>query len=97
MAKQVNEVTNGRAKISKLQAAAIDPTRRISDATEETEAWVYMLVDGIPMNAHHHFDAWRRRANEVVSLSKGTQQRLAYYEKQVTLEKLIRFVKKIRI
>ncbi|MGB0387307.1 MAG: hypothetical protein ACPGWR_21010 [Ardenticatenaceae bacterium] len=88
VAKQVIDVTNASVKISKLQAAAIDPTR-------DEEALSYLLVDGIQMGEHYNFPAWKRRANEVVSLSKSTQKRLAYYQKEVTLENLIRFVKKI--
>lgn len=97
IAEQVVNATNGRVKISRLQAGAIDPTRLIKHGSEETEAALYLLVDGIPMQFHYHYNAWRKRANEIVSLSKSTQRRLQYYRKEITLKELIRHVKRICI
>lgn len=90
IAEQVLKVTNRAIKVSKLQAAAIDPTRN-------EEAWQHLWVDGVPMEEHHHFDVWLRRANEVVSLGKSTQRRLGYYRKKITIERLIRYLKNMRI
>lgn len=97
IAEQVFKITNGRVKISTLQAAAIDPTRLIGDNTEDTEAFRYMLVDGMPMKRHPHFAAWRRKANQLVPLRKRAQRQLNYYRKQITLEKLIRSLKEMPI
>lgn len=97
IAEQVSKLTNGHIKISALQAAAIDPTRPIGDATEEMEAWRYMLVDGIAMKKHAHFAAWRHKANEVVFLRKKARKQLGYYRKRITLENLIRYLKQMPI
>lgn len=95
LAEQINEVTNGKANISFLQAAAIDPTRRILDQTGDTEAWRHLLVDGIPLKEHHNFGTWRQRANEFISLSPNLQKRLGYYLPKIRLAKLIRLTKSI--
>ena len=94
VAEQVNRYINDRKlKLTKLQAAAIDPTRRIKPSAKETEAAEHMFVNGIIMRNHHHYDAWYRRANELLSLSKALQQRLEYYAQEVKLERLIELVK----
>lgn len=90
IAEQISKVTNRRVKISKLQVAAIDPTR-------EDEALMYLLVDGIPMEKHYEFNAWSKRAGQIVSLSKGTQRRLGYYVPKIIMENLIYYVKIIQI
>ena len=90
IAEQVSNVTNGAVKISKLQAAAIDRTRN-------QEAWEYLLVNGIPMQEHYHFNSWRKRANEVVPLNKAAQRRLGYQVSQIRLDELIRYIKYIPI
>jgi hypothetical protein len=92
---QILEVTNERVNVSLFQVAAIDPTRYISTKIHETEAARYMFVDGVVMREHHHYDAWRRQANKMIHLSKGTQQRLGYYRPKITLQKLIMYVKNI--
>lgn len=97
IAEQVFKVTNRRVKISTLQAAAIDPTRLIGDGTEDTEAYRYMLVDGMPMKRHAHFATWRRKAHQLVPLRKRAQRQLNYYRKQITLENLIRYLKEVPI
>lgn len=88
---------NGHVKISKLQAAAIDPTRPIGDTTGEMEAWRHMLVDGLAMKRHPHFATWRRKANHVVSLRKKARSQLGYHRKRITLENLIRYLKQMPI
>lgn len=97
IAEQVFKVTNGRINISTIQAAAIDPTRLIGDKTRDTEAFRYMLVDGMPMKRHPHFATWRRKANQLVPLRKSAQRQLNYHRKQITLENLIRYLKEIPI
>ena len=94
---QIIKVTNGSVKISVLQAAAIDPTRRVRLGSEDTEAALHMLVDGMAMKQHPHFNAWYQRGDEIVALSASTQQRLEYYSPQTTIKKLIEYVKKMRI
>lgn len=90
IAEQVFRVTNGAIKMIKLQAAAIDTTRN-------KEAWQYLLVDGIPMQLHHHFDAWRKRNNEIIPISKSVQKRLGYYRSTIMLDNLIIYLKNMRI
>jgi hypothetical protein len=97
VAQQIIKVTNGTVTISVLQAAAIDPTRYISLRTNETEAARHMIVDGMIMREHNHYNSWRRRTHEVVSLGKSVQRRLGHYRKQTTLKELIRLVKNMRI
>lgn len=97
IAEEVFKVTNGRVDISFLQAAAIDPTRPIGDKTGDMEAFRYMLVDGMPLKRHAHFAAWLTKANEIVPLRKGAQQQLGYYRKKITLENLIRYLKRMPI
>jgi hypothetical protein len=98
VAEQVNlYIDDEPLKLSKLQAAAIDPTRRIKDSTGDTEAWRYMLVEGIAMKKHHHFYRWKARANEVIPISTSTQQRLSYYRPEITRQKLIILVKNMPI
>lgn len=95
--KQIRQVTNGRVKISKLQAAAIDPTRRIRDGAEETEGALHLLVEGRPLQEHHYFKTWRQRASKVVPLSTSVQQQLGYYGSQITLEELIWYLRHMPI
>jgi len=83
-------INEPKLKISPLQAAAIDPTR-------DEEALLHMFFEGIPIKKHHHFDAWCKRANKKMRLSKNNQRRLGYYLKQITLNDLIRYVKNIPI
>lgn len=93
IAQQVIEVSNGRVKISFLQAAAIDPTRHIRDGAEETEAALHLFVEGRPLQEHYHFNAWRRHASKVVSLSKSSQKRIGYSRSKITLSTLIAYIK----
>lgn len=90
LAEQINEITKGEAKISFLQAAAIDPTR-------DEEALTNLFVDGVRMQEHRNFDAWSRRADEMITLSTNTQQKVGYYLPMIPLRTLIRFVKNVRI
>jgi hypothetical protein len=90
IAEQVFKITNGRVKISKLQAAAIDPSR-------EEEALLNLWVDGVRMYQHHHFLTWRKRALEVVPLRKRARQQLGYYQKKITIENLIRLIRNMQI
>lgn len=90
IAEQVFRVTNGVIKISKLQAAAIDTTRN-------KEAWQYLLVDGIPMQLHHHFDAWHKPNDKIIPLSKSAQRRLRYNRSTIMLDNLIIYLKNMPI
>lgn len=94
---KILDVTNGQVNISIYQAASIDPTRRIRPGAEDTEGARYMLVGGAVLKEHHHFSAWRKRADELVPLSKAAQRRLRYYRPKIALEVLIRYIKNIRI
>lgn len=94
IASQVNRYINEpKLKVSKLQSAAIDPTRYRSPIVEETETSWYMFVGGVPMREHHDFNAWSKRADEPIPLSKAIQRRLGYYRPQITLKNLIVVVK----
>ena len=98
VAEQVNlYIDDEELKLSKLQAAAIDPTRRIKDQSGDTEAWRYMLVEGMAMKKHYHFNTWKGRSNDLVPLSTSTQRRLGYYRPQITLKELIIRVKNLEI
>lgn len=97
IADQVFKVTNGRVEISKFQAACIDPTRLIGDKTEDTEGSRYMLVDGMSMKRHAHFETWRGNAHKIVTLRKSAQRKLNYNRKSITLENLIRYLKQVPI
>jgi len=94
VAEQVNRYINRpKSKISKLQAAAIDPTRYIHLGVEETESARYMLIDGVIMREHHHYETWRKRANELLPLSKTARRKLQYYTQEVRVDTLITLVK----
>jgi len=90
MAQQINEITTGKAQISFLQVAAIDPTRN-------DEALTHLFFEGLPIFEHRHFEAWSKRANEKIPLSVRTQQQLGYYLPKTTLKNVIRLVKSVRI
>lgn len=90
-------MTNGRVEISKLQAASIDPTRLIGDQTADTEGSRYMLVDGMPIKRHAHFETWLGNADKFVLLRKSAQRKLNYNRKSITLKNLIGYLKEIPI
>jgi hypothetical protein len=94
VAEQVNRYINQpKLKISKLQAAAIDPTRYVRPGAKDTEAALHMFVDGVMMKQHHHFSSWYGRATEIISLSKATRRKLKSYRTKIRLDDLIRLVK----
>ncbi|MGB0384760.1 MAG: hypothetical protein ACPGWR_08065 [Ardenticatenaceae bacterium] len=94
--KEVNRyVSDPKLKITKLQAAAIDPTRRIKGF--ETEAARHMFVDGVAMKRHHHYNAWRGRANELVPLNKRGQRKLKVKRTEIRVDDLIRLVRHQKI
>ena len=83
-----------------LQAAAIDPTRYVNAGAKETEAARHMFVDGVAMKRHHHYNAWRRRANERVPLTKRGQRKLQKVKApgtDIRVDDLIRLVRHQRI
>lgn len=84
-------IPDTKLKITKLQAAAIDPTRRIKGL--ETEAARHMLVDGVAMKKHHHYKTWLGRANEFVALNKRGQRKLKVQRKEIRVDDLIRVVR----
>ncbi len=90
LAQQINEITAGKAEISFLQVAAIDPTRN-------DEALTHLFFEGVPIFEHYHFEVWRKRADEKIPLSIRTQQQLGYYLPKTTLKNIIRLVKSMRI
>lgn len=90
LAQQINEITKGKAKVSFLQVAAIDPTRN-------DEALTNLFFEGLPIFEHRHFEVWSKRANEKIPLSARTQQQLGYYLPKTSLKNVIRFVKSVRI
>jgi hypothetical protein len=91
---QINRYINDpKLKITKLQAAAIDPTRYVRPGAEDTEAALHMFVDGVVMKKHHHFSRWRARATERINLSKATRRKLKSYWKKIRLDDLIMLVK----
>lgn len=90
IADKINEITKGKAKVSFLQVAAIDPTRN-------DEALTNLFFEGVPIFEHHHFETWSKRANEEIALSARIQQQLGYYLQKTTLKNIIRLVKSMRI
>lgn len=94
IAAEVNRYINhSKLQLTTFQAAAIDPTRLIRLGAKETEAAEHMLVDGILMKYHPHYPIWRKRANELIPLSKAMQRRLNYHVGRIDLHALIRLVK----
>lgn len=94
IAEQVNRYINHpKLQLTTFQTAAIDPTRLIRLGAKETEAAEHMLVDGILMKYHPHYNTWRKRAHELIPLSKAMQRRLNYQIGSIELEYLIRLVK----
>ena len=98
VAKEINRYINvPKLKITRLQAAAIDPTRYVKHGTKETEAARHMFVDGVAMKKHHHYNAWRGRANELLPLTKRGQRKLRHTETQIRVDDLIRLVRHQKI
>ena len=96
--KEINRYINiPKLKITRLQAAAIDPTRYVKHGTKETEAARHMFVDGIAMKKHHHYSTWRGRANEFVPLTRRGQRRLRHSEAKIRVDDLIRLVRHQKI
>ncbi|MGB0386574.1 MAG: hypothetical protein ACPGWR_17330 [Ardenticatenaceae bacterium] len=94
IAEEVNRyISDPNLKITRLQAAAIDPTRLLNLRTKETEAAKHMFVDGVIMKEHRHYDSWRGRANQFIPLSKAIQRRVGYYRDKITLKNLMALVK----
>lgn len=90
LAQQINKITAAKPKISYLQVAAIDPTRN-------DEALSHFVFEGVPIFEHHHFETWRKKANDKIPLSARTQQQFGYYLSKTTLKNVIRLVKSVRI
>lgn len=94
--KEINPyIPDPKLKITKLQAAAIDPTRRIKGI--ETEAARHMFIDGVPMKRHHHYKVWYGRANELVPLNKRGQRKLKVQRTEIRVDDLIRVVRHQKI
>ena len=94
IAEQVNRyISNPKLNVSRLQAAAIDPTRLSNLRTKETEAAKHMFVDGVIMKEHRHYGSWCGRTNELIPLSKAIQRRIGYYRDKIMLKNLIAIVK----
>lgn len=89
MAKQVSIATNGIISISRIVAAAIDPTRE--------EARIFMLVDGIPLEEHQNFSTWQQRCEESIPLLSRKQRLRLNLRTNSTLAELVRAVKQKKI
>ena len=89
---QINRYINDpKLKITKLQAAAIDPTRYVRHGIKITEAARHMFVDGVVMKEHHHYHLWR--ATEMIPLSKAMRRKLSSYRTKIRVDDLIMLVK----
>lgn len=88
--KQVFDLTNGRISISLPVAASVDPTRQGEEARQ------YMLLDGVPLQDHHHFESWRQRATEMVDLNQRQLMNLRLYNSP-TIEALVQAVKRQKL
>ena len=86
IAKQVFHLTNGVVSIPLQVAASVDPTR------QGHEARLFMLVDGVPLEDHHHFTFWRQRTREMVKLNRTQLEKLRLHASP-TLESIIQAVK----
>ena len=87
VARQVAETTNGRVRISRTIAAAVDPSR--------SEGRLFMLVDGVPLEDHFNFAGWEARARETVSIGRSAAERLGI-STNPTLGELVDAVKRLR-
>lgn len=85
VAQAVAEATNGRVRIGRNIAAAIDPTR--------AEARANMMVDGRPLSEHADFATWAARGTETVEIGAGAAERLRLRTRTPTLADLIAAVK----
>jgi hypothetical protein len=85
VARAVAEATNGRVRIGRNIAAAVDPTR--------AEARANMLVDGRPLAEHADFATWTARGAETVEIGAGAAERLRLRTRTPTLADLIAAVK----
>lgn len=88
MADQVFHVTNRTVTISPTVVAAVDPDRE--------EARLYMLVEGVPLQEHPHFESWKLRAKETVELGQNTLAKLRLYTNP-TLAELVSAVKLVKL
>lgn len=88
IAKQVLVTTNGIISISRMVAAAVDPTRK--------EACIFMLVDGVVLGQHQNFSTWLSRGEETVQLNRNQRLRLKL-RVNPTLAELVRAVKQKKI
>lgn len=88
IAKQVSVATNSSIFIQRNVAAAIDPNR--------DEARLYMLVNGLPLEAHHNFSNWQMRGNETAELTRKQRMHLRITINP-TLAELVRAVKQIKL
>lgn len=85
VAQAVTEATNGRVRIGRNIAAAVDPTR--------SEARMNMQVDGHPLSEHHDFATWAARGSEPVEIGSAAQERLRLPTRTPTLADLVAAVK----
>jgi len=86
IAEQVFDLTNRKISIPLPVAASVDPTRQGKEARQ------YMLVDGVPLQDHHHFESWRQLASEMVELNTKQREKLRLHANP-TLESLVQAVK----
>jgi len=90
VSEQVFHLTNGVISISLPVAASVDPTRQGKEARQ------YMLVDGVPLQDHRHFESWRQRASATVDLNQRQLMNLRLYNSP-TLEALVQAVKQQKL
>jgi hypothetical protein len=88
IANQVSLATNGTISISRIVAAAVDPTRK--------EARIFMLVDAVPLEKHPNFSSWQQRSEETVQLNRNQRLKLKL-RTNPTLAELVRAVKHKKI
>ena len=72
----------------------------LEDLESVRQAAKHMFVDGVAMREHHHYDAWCRRANERVPLTKRGQRKLQKVKApgtDIRVDDLIRLVRHQRI
>ncbi len=88
IANQVSIATNGMIPISRIVAAAVDPTRK--------EARIFMLVDAVPLEKHPNFSSWQQCSEETVQLNRNQRLKLKL-RTNPTLAELVRAVKQKKI
>lgn len=89
IAKQVSAVINDTIQITPYLVASIDFTR--------SEARVYMLLDGVPLEEHPKFDSWQQCGQKTVEVKKGAKKRLGIRLKNPTLQELVQAVKQVKL